>query len=215
MFALACVVLGLASGCFNTASRSDRYTAPPDASETVATSQQEVETETTWAPTRRELAEIDAPEVSRSFGEPGGVIVMWPRIVGDVVPADTPALARALQEELEDLVRRTLPGRSIDVRPEPERVCPQAGCEATVVGILLAREEWGCAAVALISAPGRSAMRLVPWYGYVELESPQVAFREPPEDAVVIRDFGYCDEILGRLHEGDPAVEEVLRDVAE
>lgn len=139
----------------------------------------------------------DAPEISRSSGVAGGVVVLWPRIVltrqGASKPDDaTRELAKSLQSRLADLVKSAVPGKNVDVRPEPERVCPRAGCNAATVGVLFAKAGEGCAAVALVSAPGKSPARLVPWLGAAKLSKDNVPFREQAEEAVRVTDFSRC-----------------------
>jgi hypothetical protein len=144
-----------------------------------------------------EGSSADAPEISRSVGVPSGVVVLWPRIVltrQGPAKADEPTreLARNLQARVADLVRAAVPGKNVDVRPEPERVCPRSGCTAASVGILLAKAGDGCAAVALVSAPGTSPMKLVPWLGAARLTSETVPFRAQAEEAVRVTDFSKC-----------------------
>jgi hypothetical protein len=146
--------------------------------------------------------EADAPEISRSVGAEGGVVLLWPRIVGPRAAgpqqeSDVRALASRLQTRLGELVARAAPNRAVDVRPEPERVCPRSGCKATSVGVLLARAGGGgCAAVALVSAPGPSAARLVPWIGQIDVTSNMVPFRSPPESSVKVQDYVRCTKLL-------------------
>lgn len=142
----------------------------------------------------------DAPEISRSVGVAGGVVVLWPRIVltrqGPAKPDDaTRELAKSLQARAADLVRSAAGGRNVDVRPEPERVCPRAGCTAATVGVLFAKAGDGCAAVALVSAPGKSPARLVPWLGASTLTKDSVPFREQAEEAVRVKDFSRCSAL--------------------
>ena len=151
----------------------------------------------------------DAPEISRSPGVPSGVVVLWPRIVltrqGAGKPDDaTRELARSLQARVADLVRSASPGKNVDVRPEPERVCPRSGCTAASVGILFAKAGEGCAAVALVSAPGTSPAKLVPWLGAARLTSDTVPFRAQAEEAVRITDFSKCTGLAGEKgHDAD------------
>jgi hypothetical protein len=152
----------------------------------------------------------DAPEISRSAGTEGGVVVLWPRIIPASAGAESHDVAAALQSHLVSLVQTALPGREIDVRPEPERVCRQAGCIAMSVGILLARSGDGCVAVALISRPGQSPARLVPWVGEVVLSQEEVPFREHPESVVTISDFARCDEVAGALDTRDSIIEAAI-----
>lgn len=139
----------------------------------------------------------DAPEISRSVGAPSGVVVLWPRIVltrqGPGKPDDaTRELARGLQARIAGLVKSAAAGKNVDVRPEPERVCPRSGCTAASVGILFAKAGEGCAAVAMVSAPGTSPAKLVPWLGSAKLTSDSVAFRGQAEEAVRVTDYSNC-----------------------
>jgi len=94
------------------------------------------------------------------------------------------------------LSHRTAGNRSIDVRPEPERVCPPEGCQATSVGAVIVIKDTTCALVAVIAGPGKSAAHLVPWAGKVELTQDTVPFREPPEGRVKVRDWVSCATLL-------------------
>ena len=114
--------------------------------------------------------------------------------------ADTRAIAGKLQARLAQIARRAAPASEIDVRPEPERVCPKSGCKTVSLGILLARANDGCAAVVLLSEPEISPARLFAWKGVVELASESVPFRSPPESAVNATDYQRCAKIAG-----DPA----------
>ncbi|MBN2495136.1 MAG: hypothetical protein JXR96_11130 [Deltaproteobacteria bacterium] len=153
----------------------------------------------------------DPPTISRSRGVAGGVVVLWPRIVPGSASAESRDIARALQARLRALVARELPGRPIDSRPEPERVCPQAGCEAFSAGALLIRRGQGCAVVALLSPPGPSAARLVRWAGELRLKQQSVAFRKPPESHVTVTDFASCAELASELDANAERVERALR----
>jgi len=151
-------------------------------------------------PTANPDSSNDAPEISRSVGSAGGVVVLWPRIVltrqGPSKPDDaTRELAKSLQVRLADLVRSAASGKNVDVRPEPERVCPRSGCTAASVGVLFAKAGEGCAAVALVSPPGKSPARLVPWLGAATLSKDSVAFREQAEEAVRVKDFSTCSAL--------------------
>jgi hypothetical protein len=146
----------------------------------------------------------DAPQISRSVGVAGGLVVLWPRIVGprDAVTSAS-EIARGLQARLAEVAKRAAPGRPIDVRPEPERVCPRAGCAATSVGVLLAVAGSGCAAVLMVSAAGQSPAELVPWGGVVQLQNTSVPFREPPEANVSVGDYVRCESLLQSLNDKD------------
>lgn len=156
----------------------------------------------------------DAPEISRSVGPPGGVVVLWPRII----PASTdPAIrlaASQLQARLRATVEQALPGAPIDVRPEPERVCPRQGCAAVAVGAVLTHAQGGCVAVVTVSRPGASSAGLVPWAGVVEPKQPSVPFREPPESQLTIRDFVPCAELAAAAAARDAGVVEAVKAAA-
>lgn len=153
----------------------------------------------------------DAPEISRSAGEKGGVVVLWPR----VIPAtDDPAVlgqAAALQARLKAVVELEAPGVTVDLRPAPERVCPRAGCKAVAVGAVLHHREGGCVAVATVSDPGPSVAALVPWGGLVELKQPTTPFRDPPENALVVKDFAACADLGAATAPRDEAVRAAVR----
>jgi hypothetical protein len=143
------------------------------------------------------LDEGDAPEISRSVGSENGIVVLWPRIVlsrsGPTKPDDeTRAIAGRLQSRLAEIVRKGAGGKTVEVRPEPERVCPRSGCKAVSVGLVLARAGKGCAAAALISGPGTVPARVVPWLGGVTANQTSVPFRQPPEGAIDVRDYLTC-----------------------
>jgi hypothetical protein len=160
------------------------------------------------APTVVAHSSADAPEISRSSGTAGGIILLWPRIVGDRGAASDPdsrQIAARIQRRLSTIIGRALPGKPIDVRPEPERVCPRAGCAALAVGAVLSRSGGGCAVVAVVSDPGVSAGRLVAWAGNINLRHPTVPFRQPPEQEMSVEDYQSCGALDGDLgaHEGE------------
>lgn len=154
-------------------------------------------------------SESDA-RVSSSAGEEGGVVVLWPRIIGEGDDA-----AALIQQRLREIAERVLPGHPVDVRPAPERVCPQSGCRGISLGALLIATAEGCASVALVSPPGQSAAKLVPWSGFVTLQSSEVPFREPPESHVHVGDFVPCDGIEETFIVNQPEVETAVRQAAE
>ncbi len=161
------------------------------------------------------VAEQDAPEISRSAGQAGGVVVLWPRIVlpqGSGGPdAATRGLAGKVQAHLAGLARATAASRPVDVRPEPERVCSREGCKAVAVGALLARAGGGCAVIVTVSAPGKSAATLVPASpGRIILSAPTVPFREPVERVVRIKDYASCDKLPADLGLKDADVKKAL-----
>lgn len=160
----------------------------------------------------------DAPEISRSVGTPGGVIVLWPRIVlprGSSGPdAETRRVAGEIQKQIVGAAARALPGHPGEIRPEPERVCPRSGCKAVSVGILLARAGQGCSVIAMVSAPGQSPARLVPWTGVVALDAESVGFREPPEKVVHVKDYERCSDIPAALEKNVAQIEAAIRAAA-
>lgn len=155
--------------------------------------------------------ESDAPEISRSAGEDGGVVLLWPRIVPRDARDGLRVAATAVQQRLRALVQQAAPTRAIDERPEPERVCPREGCRAPSVGALIVRQGEGCAAFLLVAAPGTSPTRIVPWIGETTLHATMVPFREPPESQVAITDFAACSGIEEHLGTRETELVEALR----
>lgn len=159
-------------------------------------------------------AAADAPEISRSVGVEGGVVVLWPRINPRSEAPTARAAAFVVQRELARIAGEVLPGRPVDVRPEPERVCPQQGCAGWTLGAVVVHQGNACVVVATLSGPGRSAAALVPWAGTVDLKAASVPFREPPESQLAIRDFQACDALGAPLAAGAPAVQQALAALA-
>lgn len=154
----------------------------------------------------------DAPEISRSAGVAGGIVVLWPRIIPADYRSESHDEAAFIQQRLVDLVRAAYPGRPIDVRPSPERVCGQAGCKAISVGAVLLREQNGVAVVALVSEPGRSPSRMIPWAGLTTLRQTMVPFRQPPESYVVVSDFGQMSSLRDDLRLNTAPILAAIRD---
>lgn len=136
-----------------------------------------------------------APEISRSKGLAGGVVLLWPRVVPPTESAETRRDAWFVQDLLEASIKKAVPGIIVDRRPEPERVCPRGGCKGVAVGALLAHDEAGCAVVATISPPGESEARLLLMAGRMDIKARSIPFREPPESYVTIWDFDRCIEL--------------------
>jgi len=161
----------------------------------------------------------DAPQISRSVGEPGGFVVLYPRIAlprssaGQVPDSELKSIASQLQQRLAEIAKRVRPNAKIDVRPEPERVCPRSGCKAASLGVVVTRAGAGCAAVALISAPGTSPQRLVPWAAQMRLKEQSVPFREPPERAVGVTDYVRCGDLVKDAATQDAAVEKAVKEL--
>lgn len=159
----------------------------------------------------------DAPQISRGVGVPGGLVVLWPRIVqphsvSGPPDAATRAIAAQLQKRIHALIVRELPGVPVDLRPEPERVCPKSGCVGASVGVLLSRSgRGGCVALALVGGSKTSPTRLVPWAGKVRLDSVTVPFREPPESVVHVTDNVDCNEIEKSAFDHDAEIVAALK----
>lgn len=152
------------------------------------------------------------PEISHSKGVAGGVVVLWPRIIPSAIAAENQQYAQAVQQKVKQLVERALPGRPIDVRPSPERVCPKAGCDGMSVGVLFTRQNNSCIAVALINGPGVSQTKMVPWAGEIAFKSGDtIQFRDPPESFITIKDFTTCDQLVAEMGKADGFVEAALR----
>jgi hypothetical protein len=154
------------------------------------------------------------PEISHSKGVAGGVVVLFPRIIPSAIAGENQSYALAIQQKMKQVVEKALPGRPIDVRPSPERVCPKAGCEAMSIGVLFTRQNNSCIAVALVNAPGVSQTKLVPWGGEVTLKADPIQFRDPPENFVTIKDYANCDQLLAEMANQDSFVEAAVRAAA-
>jgi len=149
--------------------------------------------------------------VSHSRGEAGGIVLLWPRVFPSELTGEMRPQATALQARLRAFIERELPGRPLDIRPEPERVCPANGCLGTSIGVLLVRVKDGCAAVLQVGRPGRSPARQEVWAGVMSIAL-QVPFREPPESYVTVSDFVPCDALLATSKEREASVIEAIRD---
>lgn len=155
-----------------------------------------------------------APEISHSKGVAGGVVVLFPRIIPSTIAAENQSYGQQLQQKMKQLVEKALPGKPIDVRPAPERVCPKAGCDAMSINVLFTRQNNSCVAVALINGPGVSQTKMVPWGGEVELKADPIAFRDPPENFVKIKDYATCDQLIHEMTKQDGFVEAAVRAAA-
>ncbi|MBZ0119581.1 MAG: hypothetical protein K8H88_21500 [Sandaracinaceae bacterium] len=154
------------------------------------------------------IEEDDDPRVSTSAGEEGGIVVLWPRVIG--LPDQEPA---QLQAHMVELTRRLFPDHRLDVRPDPERVCPRTGCLGTSVGALLVAQNGQCAVVAVVGRPRQGSLTLVRWAGDLEVRDRNIPFRDPPESHVTLRDRVDCASLGEALGENDGEVEAALRDV--
>lgn len=153
----------------------------------------------------------NAPEISKSVGQEGGVVVLWPRIVPRSEEADLKEIASLAQGRLAALATEL--GAEVDRRPEPERVCPRPdGCRAVTVSAVVTKKQSGCALVATVAKPGASPTTLVPWVGKVDLAKPSVPFREPPESEITVAEFSSCEKLKQDLSSNAaPADEAALR----
>ncbi len=159
------------------------------------------------APIEAPASQRDAPEISRSPGVKGGFVLMWPRMVPRSKDPTMVDMASFVQQRLRQLSERAVNGAPIDIRPEPERVCPKPdGCAATAVGALVLREQNGCAVLAVVSAPGQSNQKVVPWVGSVQLKAESVPFREAPESIVRVTDWTPCAKVTDSLKDGEADV---------
>ncbi len=145
------------------------------------------------------------PEVSKSAGPNGGVVVLWPRVIPATTDPQIRLYASFLQQTLRISAERAFPGLTVEVRPEPERVCPRSGCEALSIGALLTHDRGGCAVVGNIGTPGPVQTRLFTFSGTLAPLPAAIPFREPVERYVTIYDFDRCvdmpDQLAGRLLE--------------
>ncbi len=155
------------------------------------------------------VVEEQDDRVSQSAGEEGGVVVLWPRVMG--LPESEPTV---LQAHMVELARRVFPNRPVDVRPDPERVCPRGGCRGVSLGALLVAQDGNCATVAVVGRPGESEMTLLPWAGRLTIRDRAIPVREPPESHVTLHDSVRCTELERRLDAGDSDVEAALRQAA-
>jgi hypothetical protein len=155
------------------------------------------------------IIEEDDPRVSRSAGEEGGVVVLYPRVMG--LPDQEPA---ALQAHMVELAQRVFPNRPLDVRPDPERVCPRDGCLGPSLGALLVAQNGTCATVAVVGNPGRGEHALLRWSGRLTVRDRVIPFREPPESHITLQEATPCEGLGAELGEEDYAVEEALRHAA-
>lgn len=158
---------------------------------------------------------LEERQVSKSAGVAGGVTVLWPRIIPREIVDENRDLAAALQQQMRRIVEKHLPGRPIDFRPEPERVCPQGGCAGASVGLLLSRSGHGCLVLALVSGPGASPTKIVPWVGKVQLRADTIGFREWPESQIVVSDFVPCNALLTTMDAGEASVAAALKAAAQ
>ena len=155
-----------------------------------------------------------APEISHSKGAKGGVVLLYPRIIPASAAADAGPLATQVQQRLQTIVQRALPGRPVDVRPSPERVCPRGGCDGLSVNVVFSKNGNACLVVAVIGQPGESPLRLFPWAGEVAFKSDSVPFRDPPESQITVKDYVPCDRLATALGDSEGLIEAAIRSMA-
>jgi hypothetical protein len=210
---VALAIAALASACGGASPDA----GPVQPSQPVSTTPTPVTDSTSAAPVATPsppaASSSDAPEISRSVGVEGGVVILWPRISGTKDP-DSHQIAARIQQRFAAMVKRLLPGRPVDLRPEPERVCPRAGCKAVAVGAVLLRNNTACAVAALVSTSGTSPAAIIPWAGDLLLRNPTVPFRQAPESEIQIKDYATCAGIDDDLGAHDAQIEAAIRSAA-
>ncbi|NUN16059.1 MAG: hypothetical protein HUU55_20725 [Myxococcales bacterium] len=156
----------------------------------------------------------DDPRISRSRGEKGGVVVLYPRIFPATSDSTMETIAQSIHFRLRKMVETALPGRPVDMRPAPERECPKAGCLAVSVGAVLAHKDGGCVVGVLLGAPDTAPRTLVPWAGGFTVKAPSIPFREPAESYIEIADFANCADMNTALDAFEPNVIDALQKLA-
>jgi len=187
---------------------------PPTQPSLAATSAANAPPRPAVAPAPAAAESLEERHVSKSPGTAGGVTILWPRIIPRDIVDDNRGLGAALQQQMRVLVEKHLPGRAIDFRPEPERVCPKSGCVGVSVGLLLSRQGQGCLVLALVSRPGVSPTRIVPWVGKVQLRADSVGFREWPESQITVADYIPCTSLLTTMDAQEAAIADALKAAA-
>lgn len=166
-------------------------------------------------PPRRSPADGDAanvendPRVSKSAGEEGGIVVLWPRVVG--IPENEPL---ALQSKLREIAAATLPDAPVDLRPDPERTCPRAGCNGVSVGALLVQQNQSCLVVVLVAEAGPSPTHLIPVMGRMTIRETEIPFREPAESFVHAQDFADCATLDASLESHRAEIAAAIEDAS-
>lgn len=142
----------------------------------------------------------NSPEISKSQGTAGGVVVLWPRIIPRSDDPKVADFANRVQARLERIAGKA--SSTVDRRPSPERVCPKGeGCKAVSLGAVFAMKDQGCAVIAVVGPPGTKDVKLVPLAGSVKLASETSPFREPPENQVTVTEFVPCEKLLMDLEQ--------------
>ena len=137
------------------------------------------------------------PQVSRSRGHKGGLIVLFPMVFPKTDDPAAHAVAARVQARLAELAKRAGGARGVDVRPDPETVCPpKGGCEATSVSAVIVMKGTTCAVAGLFAGPKGSPAHLLPWSGKIDFANEIVAVGESPESHVKVKDFVPCDALI-------------------
>ncbi|HEY8377943.1 MAG TPA: hypothetical protein VIK91_15710, partial [Nannocystis sp.] len=69
--------------------------------------------------------------------------------------------------------------------------------------------------LALISRPGPSPTKIVPWVGKVNLRSDTVGFREWPESQIQVADYVPCNSLLTTMDAQEYAIAAALQAAAQ
>ena len=154
------------------------------------------------------LADSEADAVSRHRGKKGGVTVLWPRVVPQTEDPQILAIAETLQGRLDGMAQASVDPKRVVVRPDPERVCPRAGCRSVSLGAVLGHQDGGCFAVGLVGLAEGGAVQLVPWGGRIKVRAPTQPFRKPPESSIAVTEFVPCDRLIESL--SDTGIERAL-----
>lgn len=214
LFSIACLALSVA-GCDQPSTTPPSSTGPaPSGPNTLGATAAPAPTPTA-PPAAPGPESMEERHVSKSAGAAGGVTLLWPRIIPREIVDENRDLAAALQQRMKSIIEKHLPGRTIDFRPEPERVCPKTGCAGVSVGLLLSRQGQGCLVLALVSRPGASPTKIVPWVGKVTLRSDTVGFREWPESQITVGDYVPCNSLLTTMDAQEAAVADALKAAAQ
>lgn len=155
----------------------------------------------------------DDPRVSTSRGHADGVVVLYPRVIPATEDPVVLEIARAIHARTEAVARKGFPSGDVDVRPEPQRVCPKAGCKAVSVGSVFVHRGETCAVAAWVAPPGKKPPRAVPWSEGLEIKPEPLEFREPVENALLVKDYQPCATLVESLGSRDGDVVKAIFDL--
>lgn len=156
----------------------------------------------------------DDPRISTSRGDSAGTTVLYPRILPATEDPAVLELARKLHTHTLAIVSQARPGSKTDFRPAPQRTCPRAGCLGVSVGSVLVHNGKTCTIAAWVARPGKSAARPIPWSPGLDVKQTEVPFREPVENALLVRDYMPCDTIIEGLTARDTTVIQAISEAA-